>query len=95
MSNRVKHVDLVQALEQLKSAAQNVGIEEAARWNLEIGSKTYGRAYRLWLQLKNPEHTGHYTPIVQDYLGMTAGEALETMNTMKRAFLAVLWSKRE
>jgi hypothetical protein len=99
----VTRAALETALELTKDAAVKAGVTEADRWHLDIGSKTYGRAYRIWLAdetyeagrlsgFTNGEKSGHYTPVVHDYLGMTAREAIEALRTMRSAFLAVIWA---
>lgn len=103
---RVTKADLASVFDALKAAALAAGVEEASRWHLVIGSKTYGNAYRIWLahpdyeramaDLSNegnyaPGWSAHYTPIgINSYLGMTAREALEAMSNMKSAFYAVI-----
>lgn len=90
MSNdRITRTDLAAMLDTLRTAAIGAGVAEAARWRVDIGSKTYGRAYRLWLASSDPSKTGHYSPAVRDYLGMTAREAHATMSTLREAFWAV------
>jgi hypothetical protein len=75
----------------MQDAAVKAGVTEAANWHLEMGSKTYGRAYRVWLS--KAETSGHYSPMVNDYLGMTKNEAEATLQAMRSAFLAVAWSQ--
>lgn len=92
MTDRITRDDLARMLDGLRRAAIDVGIGEAARWHLEVGSKTYGRAYRLWLKHTDyPAHSGHYAPVVRDFLGMTAREAFDTMSTLRDAFHAVAY----
>jgi hypothetical protein len=90
--SRTTQGDLTTAMNYIRIAAVKAGVAEAAYWQLEKGSKTYGRAYRIWL-MKDGE-TGHYTPVVNDFLGMTASEALHTLQAMRSAFLAVVDSAR-
>jgi hypothetical protein len=103
MTNRISKSDLSVAFAGMCDAAVKAGVAEAARWHLDIGSKTYGQAYRIWLAHEDYEqgmaghlgsdwHSGHYTPAVSDYLGMTAAEAFASINTLRSAFLAVVWA---
>lgn len=60
---------------------------EGGRLGMNIGSKTYGIAYRLFVtDYRLPDGTtctGHARPPVgPEYLGMTAREAFETLATM-------------
>jgi hypothetical protein len=87
--DRISRADLAAMLDTLRTAAIGAGVVEAERWRIDIGSKTYGRAYRLWLKSSDPSRTGHYSPAVRDYLGMTAREAHQTMSTLRDAFHAV------
>ena len=90
---RATTADLAAALDATRRAALAAGVTEADRWRVEKGSKTYGRAYRLWLQHVDPTHTGHYQPVVRDFLGMTAGEAVRTLGVLRDAFHAVTWDR--
>lgn len=90
MANRVTVQDLTAELQLMSLAAQRAGVAEAANWRVDLGSKTYGRAYRLWLA--KPGETGHYSPTVRDFLGMTANEALTTLRVLRNAFEAVTWA---
>jgi hypothetical protein len=93
MTERISQKDVLTALELVKSAAVAAGVTEATNWHLDVGSKTYGRAWRIWLAKEGT--TGHYTPMVHDFLGMTASEAHHTLRSYRSAFLAVTWARDE
>jgi len=74
---------------------------DGARLVLEQGSKTYGRAWRLY-ETGQPNDTtgqpctGYYGPLVgSDYLGMTAREAHEAITTRHRVVADVLGAMRD
>ncbi len=88
MATRITRADLETALESAKSAASKLGIV-STNWHLQIGSKTYGNAYRLFN--RNPESGGLYNVHgINDYLGMTASEAYGKLCAMTDAWYAVL-----
>lgn len=59
------------------------GLHPDGKLVLSIGSKTYGRAYRI--NLVPPGESGHYRPgIGDDFLGMTTREAWETLADRRR-----------
>lgn len=86
MTDRITRADLAAALKSHKLALEACGVKYDGQFVLEEGSKTYGRAYRLY---RVPEgQSGHYNPPVGgDYLGMTAREAYENLTTRT----SVLW----
>lgn len=88
---RITTADLASIFASMCDAAQKAGVSESANWKLETGSQTYGRAYRIWLEKEGL--TGHYSPSVTDFLGMTAAEAHHTLQAYRSAFLAVVWAK--
>ena len=63
---------------------------DAGRLVLNIGSKTYGNAYRLaWIPTGE---TGHYNPpIGGDFLGMTARDAYDRLTERTRTIQDVFW----
>jgi len=76
---------------------------DGARLVLEQGSKTYGRAWRLYetgfvnyyVDQEGPS-TGYSRPIVgSEYLGMTAREAYEAITTRHRVVADVLGAMRD
>lgn len=77
------------AFENLCDAARWAGIDTTGL-SFSTGSKTYGIAYRLYV-VTTPS-TGHgdwpYAP-PGGYLGMTAGEAINTLDTMRYVFLGM------
>jgi hypothetical protein len=75
--------------EAFAAASIQAGIvpPEGYRWGLDKGSKTYGRAYRVfWVNLSTG---GHHSPgSMFDFLGMTKAEAYEALGQR----LTVLWA---
>jgi hypothetical protein len=91
MTERITQKDVIALLAVVRDLAVKAGIAEATNWHLDIGSKTYGRAWRIWLAKEGT--SGHYTPAVTDFLGMTATEAYHTLQAYRSAFLAVIWPR--
>jgi len=68
------------------------GVPDGAKLILSLGSKTYGRAFRVNLTGDGTKpdvyNSGHFRPLIgDDYLGMTKYEADQTLRTVLR----VLW----
>lgn len=83
MSDRITSADLQRALAAHVDCLARVGITYDGRLGIDEGSKTYGRAYRLY-RVPSGE-SGHWNPpIGSDYLGMTAREAYETLTARTR-----------
>ena len=88
MTRRITNADLDRAL------ASHVGtlnryklLPEFANLGLSYGSKTYGRAFRLFVTYTDgrPGWSGHHRPpIGDDYLGMTKAEAYEALTSRTR-----------
>lgn len=108
MTERITAAQLRSTFEHLKDRALAAGVTEAARWHLTEGSKTYGNAFGIWLAHPDYERamrgespdpdsgwSAHYSPLVNDRLGMTKAEAWETMRAMISAFNAVVWAREE
>ena len=76
-------------------AASYAGIDTTGL-GLQEGSKVNGVAYRLYRT--TPPHTGHeewpYAP-PGGFLGMTRGEAIKTLDTMRYVFLGIAYVKSE
>ena len=73
------------------AACEQAGIIPTAgkRWGLDHGSKTYGRAYRIfWIDEKTGGH--HSAGIMGDFLGMTKSEAYEALGQRMTTLWAVL-----
>jgi hypothetical protein len=71
------------------SVCERMGIVPPAgrKWGLDAGSKTYGRAYRIfWIDEKTGGH--HYAGSMSDFLGMTKAEAYEALGQR----LTMLWA---
>jgi hypothetical protein len=78
MSQRYYKKDVEVMLGRVIRAAEAVGITLEPGWeyDLQVGSQTYGRAWRLYK--KAPDSGAlHRTDICDDYLGWTAREAYQ------------------
>lgn len=78
---RITNEDLRIMLERYQRALDSLGIElgEGERIGLDHGSKTYGRAFRLFLTGVDGGTGHHNPPVGDDFLGMTKREAFETL----------------
>ena len=65
---------------------EHLGIPEGFRLQFETGSKTYGRAFRLYYSSEGStgHHTIHATVSSPSFLGMTKREAEETLMAFQR-----------
>jgi hypothetical protein len=54
---------------------------------IDLGSKYYGQAFRLWV--KAPDSTGHNTPPFGRFLGMTKPETMEALNLISETLHVV------
>lgn len=92
---RYTRKDVESAFESVREAANEVGFPQV-EYHLQIGSKTYGQAYRM--SVREPG-TGALCRTPWDrgygYLGMTAGEACETLWTIRAVLYAVLDLRKE
>ena len=88
----------------LRNAAVTAGLTDeasAARWGVDVGSKTYGRAFRLYqfgADTVAPQHgderypfgTGHYSAAgLPDYLGMTHAECVRSLRMIIETLSAI------
>jgi hypothetical protein len=76
-----------QAFKNMCAAARWAGIDTNGV-SFSTGSKTNGIAYRLYRYtdpIKRRQEEWHYAP-PGGYLGMTAGEAIKTLDTMRYVF---------
>lgn len=94
MSKRVTQKELDVAFEQYIKTLRDLNMPLKGKPALFAGSKVNGRAYRLFLlddkgsQMPCPG-TGH-----NGYLGMTKGEAYDTLWTMVRVAQDILYQGR-
>lgn len=90
MTTRVTKAYVDSALERLKALMPEI----SENWVIEEGSRTYGRAWRIFR--KDPRTGGLYNlPAGSDYLGMTAREALESINKMiSGAYLVIYYQEQ-
>ena len=90
----ITKLNLTCRFDSLCRVAESVGLvpEQGYEWNLQIGSKLNGIAYRIfWRNVK----TGglHSAGTMGDFLGMTRAEAYEAMGQRLTALQAVWLSK--
>jgi len=80
---RITVRDVRAAVAHYIDTLEHYGIPAGGRVGLDVGSPTYGRAWRLHVI---PEgQTGHHAPpIGPDYLGWTAREAHDNLTTRTR-----------
>ena len=106
-TNRITRKDLDGAVKRYADACSHFDmVPEGFHIGLDIGSKTYGRAYRLYVSgdmvrvkgdsgvYRNtyPNGSGHHRPPVGcDFVGMTAREAYDTITDR----CSVLWAVME
>jgi hypothetical protein len=81
MSTTITRRDLEGMLERLSRAMQTAGLDTSHLY-LETGSRTYGRAYRLYQ--RDPQTGGlHPVPgMISDFLGMTKREAYDSLHML-------------
>lgn len=98
MTDRITAQDLRDALAAHVETLERCGITYGGRLEIDEGSKTYGRAFRLYRtgypvrDLDGSERltTGHANPpIGSDFLGMTKREAYETLTARTRTIADV------
>lgn len=94
-TTRITRSDLRRAFEYHELALRRHGLlPDDHRLGLQIGSATYGNAYRLYVL--HPGESGHYgPPIGSDYLGMTAREAHHELASRTRAIGDVFYVLRQ
>lgn len=98
MTRRLSPSDLNRAYDRAKQAAEAAGID-TSRWVMQAGSTTYGRPYRLFKRdpqigaLSNPFDGALSDPLDGDgfLLGRTRKEAKASLDTMARAWRAVVY----
>lgn len=73
------------AFENMAHAARAAGIDTNGL-SFQTGSSTYGIAYRVYT---SPGHTQWPYAPPGGFLGMTAGEAVKTLDTMRYVFLGL------
>jgi hypothetical protein len=89
MSTRITVKDVRTQFTRATKAAQAVGLT-TEHWAVDMGSKTNGRAYRLYAL--DPDTGSHSnTPLMSDFLGMTAKEAHSTLAAYAYAWEAVAY----
>ena len=107
MSDRITNRDLEAMLGRYVRACEAHGlIPEGYRVGLDHGSKTYGRAFRVYLQgspVHNedggydwPNGSGHHNPPAGgDFLGMTKREAYDRLADRARVLEDVAYARRQ
>lgn len=74
--------DLERALARATDAARAAGLPDADRWSLQTGSKTYGRAFRLYVRDPQTGGLGSVPGLSDGFLGMTAREAALSLDML-------------
>lgn len=78
----VTSADLTRAMTRLASAMTDAGLS-ADRLHLEHGSKTYGRAFRLYFRAPKSGGLSNVPGVWNDgYLGMTKADALHSLEML-------------
>ena len=93
MTTRTTKHDIEIQAQALHGSALALGlIPEGSTTVVEFGSKTYGQAFRLFLQEagSTAHHRHPATTASNGFLGMTKREAFNTLHTMN----GVLWAVR-
>ena len=82
--NRITQEDVDKQFERLNREIQRWGLLHGSeRLGMENGSKTNGRAYRLFVMIS--ASSGHYRPPVgEDFLGVTLREAYNELASRSR-----------
>lgn len=93
MSERITTKDVEGLFESVRKLASDAGVTEAENWRIDKGSKTYGRAWRVWLWKDDGTYAHYSAALGTDYLGMTARETYASLQQLRSAFLAVIWAK--
>lgn len=79
MSERTTNADLHIMLARYVRACEALElIPDGHRVGLDYGSKTYGRAFRVYMSPPG-SYAHHRPPAGRDYLGMTKREAFDTL----------------
>lgn len=94
MPERITRDDLNRALASHADALAAVGISYDGRLALDIGSKTYGNAYRL-NRIPSGSSAHHRPPVGDSYLGMTARDAYDNLTTRTAVLYDVAQLQRQ
>jgi hypothetical protein len=97
-SERITMTDLRRALEQHVNALAAAGITYEGRLGINEGSKTYGRAFRLYrtgIDRGEPTSAHYRPPVGDDYLGMTKRDAYDELTGRTRVLWDVAAARRE
>lgn len=86
MTTRITNTDLENVLNRYKHACDRLGLlpDDGSRVGLDHGSKTYGRAFRVFVTNEprpdGTHSTGHGRPPAgDDFLGFSKREAFDTL----------------
>lgn len=86
--SRITEKMLYNKTEYIEEMCHDLGlIKSDEELRIDLGSKYYGRAFRLWV--KAPNSTGHNTPPFGRFLGMTKPETMEALNLISETLSAV------
>lgn len=75
-------------------AAALAGIDPSL-WDLEIGSQTYSRAYRVWERDPSTGALSRPRALYDNVLGMTRRDAERALDGMRSAWLGVSHVRRD
>jgi hypothetical protein len=74
--------NLSRALTRATDAARAAGLPYADRWTLQTGSKTYGRAFRLYARDPQTGGLSSVPGLSEGFLGMTSREAAQSLDML-------------
>jgi hypothetical protein len=74
--------DLERAFTRATAAARAAGLPDADCWTLQTGSKTYGRAFRLFVRDPQTGGLSSVPGLTSGYLGTTAREAASALDML-------------
>ena len=98
MSNRVTSKHVHEHLQYLKEELVDAGVFTVdARWDVQEGSATYGRAWRVYVDQKSclPLPLSSQLGGASGYLGDTCKDALETVKGARRVLRAIVETREE
>jgi len=92
---KVKEETLRLVVTNLEGEMREAGLLAQSEWlGLDIGSKTYGRAYRLYVRrLEDSAHHADPIGLGAGFIGMTSGEAYQALLLITRTLAAVRYAK--
>jgi hypothetical protein len=98
MNTRITSKDVREHLQYLKEELVDAGVFTVdARWDVQEGSATYGRAWRVYVDQKSrlPLALSSQLGGASGYLGDTTKDALETVKSARRLLRAIVETREE